>query len=238
MERAIRESDFVLCICTPQYKERFDTRVGGAGYEANLMSAEALATGNERKFFALLRAGEPLHSLPSWLLGKRFLDFRGEPYPDSSHEALVSHLHGVDPQAPPVRQPTSTAVAQLAPESVARQDQYADFINAAIKVFQATNGRLVLLSRNSGVARLMLRDVERELKQQADRVNELHQVFIQQSSHEVRKAAGEIAASVLTAQITSMHPKLADKNKEEYGNFLKELLPRFRDATRKEGGLR
>lgn len=35
MERAIRDSDYVLCVCTPGYKERFDTRIGGAGYEAN-----------------------------------------------------------------------------------------------------------------------------------------------------------------------------------------------------------
>jgi hypothetical protein len=34
MERSIRDADFVLCICTPRYKERFDARQGGAGYEA------------------------------------------------------------------------------------------------------------------------------------------------------------------------------------------------------------
>jgi TIR domain len=31
MERAIRESDFVLIICTPGYKRRADSRQGGVG---------------------------------------------------------------------------------------------------------------------------------------------------------------------------------------------------------------
>lgn len=238
MERAIRDSDFVLCICTPRYKQRFDQRAGGAGYEANLMSAEALATGNERKFVALLRSGEHTESLPSWLLGKRFIDFRGDPYSETSYETLVTHLHGVSPQAPPVRRVAEDAPDSLAPASVARQDQYADFINAAIKVFQTSNSRLLLRSKNNAASRILLRDVEKDLEREYQRSNELLQVFVQQSSEEVKKAAGDIASGVLEAKLTSMHPKLEDKNKAAYSRFLKEALPKFREATRKEGGLR
>lgn len=237
MERAIRESDFVLCACTHRYKERFDGRTGGAGYEANLMSAEALATGNERKFIALLREGEPLASLPSWLLGKRFLDFSGNPYSEQSYEALVSNLHGLSPQAPPIRLPLQN-LDQLAPASVARQDSYADFINASLKVFQATNSRLLLRSKNNEASRILLRGVERELEQQERRVNDLLQTFVLQSSEEVQKAAGEVAGWVLAAKLTSMHPDLKGDHKEAWEKFLKESLPRFREATRKEGGLR
>lgn len=237
MEKAIRESDFVLCVCTPRYKERFDSRLGGAGYEANLMSAEALATGNERKFIGLLREGESLESLPSWLLGKRFIDFRGDPYDEASYEALVSNLHGLLPQAPPVRPPGLTP-GQLAPTSVARQDSYADFLNAALKVFESANGCLLLRSRNDDASRLLLPPLEHELAQQADRVTKLVHTFLLQSSEEVKKAAGEIAAWALAARPCSLHPDLTAKFKEAHGHFLKESLPRFIEAARREGGLR
>jgi hypothetical protein len=237
MERAVRESDFVLCACTQRYKARFDGRTGGAGYEANLMSAEALATGNERKFIALLRGGEPREALPSWLLGKKFFDFRGSPYSEQSYELLVSSLHGLLPEAPPVR-PRTLEPDRLAPASLARQDSYADFINAALKVFQATNSRLLLRSRNDEASRILLRGVERELEQHEKRVNDLVQTFSLQSSEEVQKAAGEVAGWVLLSKMSSMHPDLKDKHKEAWEKFLKESLPRFKEATRGEGGLR
>ena len=38
MERAVRESDFVLIVCTQKYKERSDARSGGVGYEGDVMT--------------------------------------------------------------------------------------------------------------------------------------------------------------------------------------------------------
>jgi hypothetical protein len=237
MEKAIRESDFALCVCTPRYKERFDARVGGAGYEANLMSAEALATGNERKFIGLLREGEPRESLPSWLLGKRFIDFRGHPYSEASYEVLVSNLNGLLPQAPPVSA-SGLRSGLLAPASVARQDSYADFFNAALKVFQAGKSILLLRSRNNEASRLLMPGFERELEQQGNRVSELVQAFLLQSSEEVKKAAGEIAGWVIAARMSSLHPDLTNKFEEVQAKFLNESLPKFIEATRREGGLR
>src|SRR5436309_10255274 len=42
MEQAIRSSDFVLVICTPKYKVRSDSRLGGVGFEGNIITAELL----------------------------------------------------------------------------------------------------------------------------------------------------------------------------------------------------
>ena len=33
MERSIRDSDFVIIVCTPKYKQKSDQRSGGVGYE-------------------------------------------------------------------------------------------------------------------------------------------------------------------------------------------------------------
>ena len=50
MERAVRESDYVLIICTHKYKERSNNRQGGVGYEGDIMTAEIMNTKNQRKF--------------------------------------------------------------------------------------------------------------------------------------------------------------------------------------------
>ena len=54
MERAVRENDLVLIICTPSYKQKSDQRSGGVGYEGDIMTAEVLSTRNHRKFIPIL----------------------------------------------------------------------------------------------------------------------------------------------------------------------------------------
>ena len=57
MEEAIRESQYVLIVCTPNYKERSEGRKGGVGYEGDIMTAEIMAEKNHRKFIPVLRSG-------------------------------------------------------------------------------------------------------------------------------------------------------------------------------------
>ena len=42
MEKAIAGNDFVLIVCTPRYKQRSEERVGGVGYEGDIITAELL----------------------------------------------------------------------------------------------------------------------------------------------------------------------------------------------------
>ena len=39
MEREIRENDYVLIICTPNYMLKSDERRGGVGYDGDIMTA-------------------------------------------------------------------------------------------------------------------------------------------------------------------------------------------------------
>src|SRR6266545_6910363 len=43
MERSVRESDYVIVICTPIYKAKSDERRGGVGYEGDIMTGELYA---------------------------------------------------------------------------------------------------------------------------------------------------------------------------------------------------
>ena len=70
MEREIRENDYVLIICTPDYRLKSDARKGGVGYEGDIMTAEVHTQRNHRKFIPVLARGSWEDASPSWLKGK------------------------------------------------------------------------------------------------------------------------------------------------------------------------
>lgn len=92
MEASIAESDYVLIICTPNYKAKADNRCGGVGYEGQIISAELLKGDNERKFIPVLRQGTDDTAVPRFLAGKRWVDFRSEKDFDKNLSTLVSVL--------------------------------------------------------------------------------------------------------------------------------------------------
>jgi len=102
MERSIRESRYVLVICTPGYKRRSDERRGGVGYEGDIITGEVATKGNHRKFIPILRSGDATDAIPSWVQGKYFIDLRGEPYSQHQYNDLLSTLHDARTKPPPV----------------------------------------------------------------------------------------------------------------------------------------
>lgn len=77
MESQIRDSDFVILICTPLYAEKSNIPRGGVGYEKNIISAEMLQSSDLRpKFVPILRNGTFDNSLPTYLGSKYAIDFR------------------------------------------------------------------------------------------------------------------------------------------------------------------
>lgn len=108
MERAVRESDFVLIVCTPRYKVRSEGRAGGVGYEGDIMTAEVMTQQNHRKFIPILRKGKWEESAPGWLLGKYHLDLSGSPYSQTQYDDLVMTLLGRRKVAPPVKSRPAT----------------------------------------------------------------------------------------------------------------------------------
>lgn len=102
MERSVRDSRFVIIVCTPRYKEKSGSRAGGVGYEDNIITAELAATQNERKFIPVLASGEWQEAAPSWLLGKAYVDLRGDGLPQPRYEDLLVTLHGTREAKPPL----------------------------------------------------------------------------------------------------------------------------------------
>lgn len=102
MERAVRESDYVLIICTKKYKERSNNRQGGVGYEGDIMSAEVYTTRNHRKFIPIVRQKNPKDSVPNWLSGKYYIDLSDSPYKQMGYDDLIATLLGIRESAPAI----------------------------------------------------------------------------------------------------------------------------------------
>lgn len=100
MELAVRESDFVIIVCTPRYKARSDNRSGGVGYEGDIMSGEVLTGANHRKFIPVLGQGSWESAAPTWLTGKYYIDLTGKPYAESQYNDLVTTILGTRAAAP------------------------------------------------------------------------------------------------------------------------------------------
>jgi hypothetical protein len=102
MERAVRESDFVLIVCTHKYKERSNNRQGGVGYEGDIMTSEVMNIRNQRKFIPILRQQSWNDSAPNWLLGKYYIDFSSSPYLQKNYDDLINTLLGTREKPPSV----------------------------------------------------------------------------------------------------------------------------------------
>jgi hypothetical protein len=105
MELQIRECDFVLVVCTPNYASRSVERKGGVGYEQQIISGAILAGSERKKFIPLLRMGtfELGHQcgIPPHFLGAKALDLRESADASSAFEAVLRAVYN----EPALRQP-------------------------------------------------------------------------------------------------------------------------------------
>lgn len=92
MEKSITDADFVLIICTPSYKEKSDSRLGGVGYEGHIISGELLKNQNEKKFIPIIFSGDIKSSVPNFLSGKLAIDFTDIEHNDDHYKDLLTTL--------------------------------------------------------------------------------------------------------------------------------------------------
>jgi hypothetical protein len=102
MERAVRENDYVIVVCTPQFRVKSDGRGGGVGYEGDIMTAYVFTDGEKRKFIPVLRRGSWSEAAPTWLLGRAKIDLSRDSNYESEYEELLRTLHGAREKAPPI----------------------------------------------------------------------------------------------------------------------------------------
>lgn len=112
MESAVRESDYVLLVCTEKFAEKANSGAGGVGYEKTIVTGEIFSMSPmQSKFVPILRSGQPAAALPSFLKSRAYLDFRSDDQYSTSVQSLLRHIH----QAPEVTRPTLGNPAFRAP---------------------------------------------------------------------------------------------------------------------------
>lgn len=94
MEQEIVNADYVLIICTPNYKEKADNRKSGVGYEGHIISDELMQGHNEKKFIPIIRKGGIRESFPIYLAGKLGIDFKDDSKFEVNYEDLLATIYG------------------------------------------------------------------------------------------------------------------------------------------------
>lgn len=92
MESSIANSDKVLIIATPEYKNRADNRVRGVGYETSLITDELVTEKNKIKFIPIIRIGSKETSYPSYLGSRKGLDMTNDDKYQENLEVLRENL--------------------------------------------------------------------------------------------------------------------------------------------------
>ena len=100
MERSVRENDYILLICTQKYKMKSENRLGGVGYEGDIMTGEVLQNSNHLKFIPILQSGAKETSIPSWLQGKYYIDLSSTLNFQKNFEDLTTTLLNTREVAP------------------------------------------------------------------------------------------------------------------------------------------
>ncbi len=94
MESAVSDSNYVIIVCTPNYAKKANETTGGTGYEKQVITGEILsAMSPHRKFIPVLRTGQPHESIPVFLRGNLYLDFRDDSKFADNVEHLVTHMN-------------------------------------------------------------------------------------------------------------------------------------------------
>lgn len=91
MENAIRRSERVICVMTPNYKKKSDKLEGGVGAEYSIISANILTNIKTDKYIPLLRNGEQ-NAIPSFLAGRKYIDMRDDNCYNEKMEDLLRDI--------------------------------------------------------------------------------------------------------------------------------------------------
>lgn len=93
VETSIRTSDFVLLICTPTFAQRVNNREGVVGFENQIIAGEILeGSFSPKQVVPILRKGSRKESIPSYVKGKVYIDFRDDKVFDEKLKDLLDHI--------------------------------------------------------------------------------------------------------------------------------------------------
>ena len=95
MEEAISKCEYVLFVCTPNYKKKSDSHKGGVYYEDTIIGGEIYEQQNHRKFIPVFCDDKNLpDSTPKWATGKLGCVFEKRKFNKLALNKLIKTLGG------------------------------------------------------------------------------------------------------------------------------------------------
>lgn len=92
IDNNLEKADFIIVICTKKYKEKSDARIGGVGYEVNIIANQMMNDNKKKKIIPILREGSQETSIPLFLSGKYYIDFSSQENYSENIKKLVDFL--------------------------------------------------------------------------------------------------------------------------------------------------
>ncbi len=121
MERAVKQADRVLMVCTEPYVRKANDGKGGVGYEAMIVTGELVRDLGTRKFVPIIRQGGDT-VVPDCVSTRLYIDFSNDGDFEETLEQLVKTIHQVVASSkPPLGPSPYGAMASPSLETLARQ---------------------------------------------------------------------------------------------------------------------
>lgn len=100
MERTADHTYRVIAVVSENYTKKCDERTGGAGVEAQMLSARLYGKLEASDVIPIIR-NNPTAVLPAFLSGRLYEDFRDDATQEASYERLLREIHGIAVDAAP-----------------------------------------------------------------------------------------------------------------------------------------
>ncbi len=159
MEANVRESDYVLCVCTPEYVKRANERQRGVGVETSLITPKFFDQNQNKTFIPIIRAANGGQYTPDYMSALIYVDFRDDAKFAASMEDLLRQMHKqpkyIKPALGPVpnfgaktgsAEPSSAIAAYIGRVLASTKADWKYFDDKGLFVFNA-DARLVIQRR-------------------------------------------------------------------------------------------
>ena len=95
MSKSVAESNRILLICTPIFKQRSDNMQNACGFEASMISNNLINDITSTKFLPIFRIGEPNECMPEYLGNRNGLIWHANDDDKAKYDELVADLRRI-----------------------------------------------------------------------------------------------------------------------------------------------